>query len=594
LYDRPQDGALQDWLRALTSAKQLENARTTTLVSLLDDLADAHGENIALLGETEHLSYRDLAGRANQYARWAIAQGLSNGSLVSLLMPNRPDYVAIWIGLTRAGCAVALINTNLRANALLDSLKAAASSYLIADHTLVDAVAAVASELPKDARVWMHGNNADTKWDCVEAEVARFSTARLNAAERALPAWADRALLIGTSGTTGLPKAVNVTHARIAEWSFWFAGMMDIQPEDRLFNCLPMYHSTGGIVAIGAALIRGGTVVIRGRFSVTRFWDDVVDTECSIFMYIGELCRYLTASPPCPKEHQHRLRLACGNGLQADVWNEFRQRFAVPRILEFYAATEGVVSLYNCEGKPGAIGRVPPFLSHRFAVTLVRSDTETGEPVRNANGFCIACGPDEVGEAIKQIPDDGASPHRRFDGYTDSAASAQKIIEDAFSLGDRWFRTGDLMRRDAVGYFYFVDRVGDTFRWSGENVATTQVSATLRACPGVVDTVVFGVAVPGHEGRAGMAAIITDQNFDLAVLWAHLAAHLPTYARPLFIRRCETLEITGTMKLPKGLLVKQGYAKSSDPVWLNDRASGRFIFCNADLLRAIDEGHRRL
>jgi fatty-acyl-CoA synthase len=400
--------------------------------------------------------------------------------------------------------------------------------------------------------------------------------------------------LIYTSGTTGAPKAAYVTHGRVMEWSFWFAGMMGTAPDDRLYNCLPMYHSVGGIVAIGAMLVRGGSVLIRAGFSASQFWDDVVDGDCTIFQYIGELCRYLTATPPHAKERRHRLRLACGNGLQGDVWNAFQPRFGIPQILEFYAATEGCVSLYNCEGKPGAIGRVPAFLSHRFPVALIRCDPESGSPLRVSSGFCVACEMGEVGEAIGPILHKPNAPARQFDGYTDVVASAQKILRDVFASGDSWFRTGDLMRKDAAGYFYFVDRIGDTFRWKGENVATTEVAAVLRAFSGISDAVVYGVAINGHEGRAGMAAIKTEAPIDLIDLRTHLTANLPVYAQPLFLRCSRTLEMTATFKLTKGLLAQEGYAASADPVWFNDHEQAAFVPFDASIIDAIRNGKRRL
>ena len=586
--------ALKAWVRALDAIKIMEDAPGTTLTSLLDELGRTHGDRPALLGEGQHLSYRALAERSNRIARWAIAEGFAAGDVVCLLMHNCPDYVAIWLGLTRAGCVVALINTNLVAEALLHSIRVAASARLIVGQALLPAVTAIADRLPPDTRVWVHGEAAATDQPRFGPEIARHSAAPLTAAERSLPVPADCAFLIYTSGTTGAPKAARVTHARVMEWSFWFAGMMDVQPEDRLYDCLPLYHSTGGIVAIGAMLVRGGSVLIRERFSASRFWDDVVEGDCTIFQYIGELCRYLVASPAHARERQHRLRLACGNGLQRDVWTAFAQRFAVPQILEFYAATEGSVSLYNCEGMPGAIGRVPPFLAQRFPVRLVRCDAESGEVLRDADGLCIACGPDEAGEAVGLVLDRARAPARQFDGYTDAAASARKLLRNVVAQGDCWFRTGDLMRRDAAGYFYFVDRIGDTFRWKGENVATTEVATVLRACPGVSDAAVYGVMVPGHEGRAGMAAITTDAAFDIGGLWAYLSARLPNYAQPLFVRVCAALDLTGTFKLAKGRLAREGYADSADPVWFNDREAGRYIPCDAQLLQSIRDGGRRL
>jgi fatty-acyl-CoA synthase len=245
---------------------------------------------------------------------------------------------------------------------------------------------------------------------------------------------------------------------------------MNASPSDRMYDCLPMYHSVGGVVATSALLARGGSVLIRDRFSLRHFWDDVCAGDCTMFQYIGELCRYLLNAPEHPRDRAHRLRLCCGNGLQADIWKRFQDRFAVPRILEFYASTEGNVSLYNVEGKIGSIGRVPPFLASRFALALVQFDPATGRPARGEHGFCIRCGVNEIGEALGRIPSEGAQGGESFEGYTDSKDTEQKILHDVFARGDRWFRTGDLMRMDAGGFYYFVDRIGDTFRWKGENV----------------------------------------------------------------------------------------------------------------------------
>jgi fatty-acyl-CoA synthase len=259
---------------------------------------------------------------------------------------------------------------------------------------------------------------------------------------------------------------------------------MDIGPDDRMYDCLPMYHSVGGVVATGALLVRGGSVVVREKFSVSQFWDDIADWNCTLFQYIGELCRYLVNAPAHPRERAHRLRLACGNGLRADTWEKFQSRFAIPKILEFYAATEGNVSLYNVEGKIGAIGRVPPFLSHRFPLTLVKFDVVSGEPTRDAQGRAIRCATDEVGEAIGRIGHGSADAGGEFEGYTGAADTERKILRDVFEAGDAWFRTGDLMRRDERGFYFFVDRVGDTFRWKGENVATSEVAAALMEFTG--------------------------------------------------------------------------------------------------------------
>ncbi|MHB8283778.1 MAG: AMP-binding protein, partial [Caulobacteraceae bacterium] len=373
-------------------------------------------------------------------------------------------------------------------------------------------------------------------------------------------------LYIYTSGTTGLPKAARVSHRRVLTWCGWFSGLMDAGPEDRLYNCLPMYHSVGGVVGVGAALVAGGSVVVREKFSASQFWPDVVRWDCTLFQYIGELCRYLLTAPTHPDERRHRLRLACGNGLRAEVWTAFQARFDVPRILEFYAATEGTFSLYNVEGKAGAVGRVPPFLAHRFPAAIVRFDPETGLPARDAQGRCLPCAPGEAGEAIGLIAGEGQAAGARFEGYTNAEESRRKVLRDVLTPGDAWFRTGDLMRKDEAGYFYFVDRVGDSFRWKGENVSAAEVAETLSTCTGVQGAAVYGVEIPGCEGRAGMAALKTTSDFDLAVLRRELAVRLPAYARPVFLRLVPALDTTETFKLKTQALSQAGY----DPAVIAD------------------------
>jgi fatty-acyl-CoA synthase len=406
----------------------------------------------------------------------------------------------------------------------------------------------------------------------------------------------DPALYIYTSGTTGLPKAANVSHFRIMQWSHWFAGMMDTRPSDRMYNSLPMYHSIGGVVATGAVLANGGSVFIRDRFSASQFWDDIVQQNCTLFQYIGEFCRYLVNSPPHPLEKEHRIRLCCGNGLRLDVWPEFQRRFSIPQIFEFYAATEANFSLYNFEGQPGSIGRVPSFLAHRFPLVLIKFDVETAEPIRNGDGFCVLCSTNEVGEAISRIDNGDSSLAGRFEGYTDREASERKVLRDVFVKGDSWFRSGDLMRRDREGYFYFVDRIGDTFRWKGENVSTAEVGAILSQCSGVSQAVAYGVTITGAEGRAGMAAIVAADDFDLAILQKYLNDHLPEYARPCFVRIRSELETTSTFRPKSQNLAREGFDPSriADPIYFNDRGQHVFVRLDDELYERIQSGNIRL
>jgi fatty-acyl-CoA synthase len=593
--DNRSNSPVKAWVRALEMTAPIAQNPSITLPVFIDNLADRFDSALALISEREQLTYRALAKRSNRYARWALRRGLVTGDVVCLLMPNCPEYMAIWLGVTRVGVIVSLVNTNLVGDALAHAINLVAPKHVIVAAELVEAFAAVLSRLGPGLKCWMHGQGRQD-FPRIDHDIERVEGARLQNSEYQRPTIADRALYIYTSGTTGLAKAANVSHFRLMQWSHWFAGMMDTRSSDRMYNCLPMYHSIGGVVATGATLLKGGSVVLRERFSASHFWDDVVDWNCTLFQYIGELCRYLVNSPPHPREAEHRLRLCCGNGLRPDVWDEFKHRFRIPQILEFYAATESNFSLYNCEGKSGAIGRIPPFLSHRLPVALVKFNIKTGEPVRSEEGLCIRCAANEVGEAIGKILDDGSSSGSRFEGYTDKDASDKKVIRNAFVNGDAWFRTGDLMRKDEAGYFYFVDRVGDTFRWKGENVSTTEVADTISACIGVIEAVVYGVTVPGAEGRAGMAAVVVSQDFDLIAFWQHLAERLPEYARPLFLRIRGEIETTATFKPKKHDLSRESYdpVMTADAVYFNDRLSRSFVKVDAMLYERLQTGSVRL
>jgi fatty-acyl-CoA synthase len=582
-------------LRTLKMTTPIAKNPTRVFPEVIDDLAAKFGDAPALLSDRERLTYRQLGERANRYARWALAQGLAKGDAVCLFMPNRPEFMAIWLGMTRAGGVVALVNTNLAGAALAHCINVVEPKHVIVAAELASAFASARPHLASNAKAWLHGaDGADLPR--IDQQVETHSGERLAAGERRALTIEDRALYIYTSGTTGMPKAANINHYRLMLASHGFAAIMDTRASDRLYDCLPMYHTVGGVVATGAMLVNGGATVIREKFSAREFWDDVTRWDCTIFQYIGELCRYLVNSPPHPRETAHRLRLACGNGLRPDVWGQFQERFRIPQILEFYAATEGNVSMFNFEAKQGAIGRIPWFLAHRFPTKLVKFDVEAGQPVRTPEGLCVPCVPNEIGEAVGKIVKDPSRPGSRFEGYASAAETEKKILRDVFEKGDAWFRTGDLMRQDENGYFYFIDRVGDTFRWKGENVATSEVSETITAFPGVVQANVYGVAVAGRDGRAGMAALVVEPGFDFAAFRAYLSAHLPEYARPLFLRLLPELDVTPTFKQKKFDLVREGFdpGRTSDPLYFNDAESRSFVPLDAALYARIQSGAVRM
>ncbi len=585
--------AAKSWLKAIELTSHIEDRPHRLFADVVADWAERQPDHPALMSDVETFSYRALAERVNRYARWALGAGIKAGDTVCLLMPSRPDYVAAWLGITLVGGVVALINIKLVGPSLSHCIEVAEADHVILAEELASAFETAAPHLSRTPRIWIHGGRANA--GNLDTALAEMDGRPLTPAERRKVTIEDRALLIYTSGTTGLPKAATISHRRILNWGGWFTGLTDATAQDRLYDCLPVYHSVGGIVAPCSMLNAGASVVLAEKFSASQFWPDIARWECTIFQYIGELCRYLLNAPPSEFETAHQLRLACGNGLRGDVWEPFQARFAIPRILEFYAATEGNFSLYNVEGRPGAIGRVPPMLAHRFPAAIVRVDADSGAPVRTADGLCIACLRGEIGEAIGRIgkADEGGG---RFEGYTDVAQTEKKILRDVMTPGDAWFRTGDLMKLDDQGYFHFVDRVGDTFRWKGENVSTSEVNWAVQDCPGVLDATTYGVEIPGADGRAGMVAAVVDGRFDLDTLRDHLARRLPAYACPVAVRICAVLDTTETFKQKKQDLVRDGFDphRLTDPLFFREPKSGAYRPIDADAYARILDGSIRL
>ncbi len=575
------------WLRALETTSQATRDPERILPRAMTEWARKYRDATALISDRESFSFRGVEERMNQYSRWALSEGVMRGETVALMMGNRPEYFAIWLGLIQAGVIVALISPDLRAPAVAHALKAACARRVIAAAECADVCADAVAGLEDRIEIFVHGSGQSDRRR-IDLAVSDQSGEALAEGERQPISLAVRALRIFTSGTTGLPKAAEVSHRRLVVWSHWFAGLVGLTSSDRLYNCLPMHHSVGGVVALGAPLVFGGSVAIAERFSARSFWDDVARWECTAFQYIGELCRYLVAAPSCPEEKAHRLRIAIGNGLSEEVWRAVLDRFGPLRVLEFYASTEGNVWLYNVEGKIGSIGRVPPYLALRDPIALARFDRDSQMPARGADGFCERCADGEVGEALGRI---GEDPSSNFEGYSETVETEKKILRDVFKAGDAWMRTGDLMRRDAYGFYMFIDRIGDTFRWKGENVATSEVAAVLRACPGVAEAIVYGVAVPGADGRAGMALLKIDGRFDLDVLARRLET-LPRYARPLFLRLVSQIESTETFKPKRRIYVEQAFdpARIDDPLYVFDREREIYVTLDAERHAAIQTG----
>jgi fatty-acyl-CoA synthase len=557
-------------VRTLWMLRRLTPDATRSIVDIVEDWARKTPEAPAIFYLDSVMSYAAMEARANQYAHWALSLGLKQGDTVALFMENRPDFLCAWLGLFKAGLSAALVNTNQRGQPLAHSIDIAGARHVIVGHELAACLPEAEAFFAVKPQIWTQGNggNLDTALNAAPSSAPGFLP-------RAGVRLKDRAFLIYTSGTTGLPKAANFSHMRMLFMMMGFLGALEPKASDRIYNALPLYHATGGVCTVGMAFNRGGALILKRKFSVSEFWSDIHKYNATMFTYIGEVCRYLLNAPPGPHERGHQIRAITGNGLRPEIWREFQARFAIPRIVEFYGATEGNVSMLNYDGTIGAVGRVPDYMQKVLPTRVVRFDVERQTPVRGPDGLCIECEADEVGEAVGGI---SYRAGRNFEGYTKASDTEKKILHDVFRKGDAWFRTGDLMRRDRHGYFYFVDRIGDTFRWKGENVATSEVTEALSAIPGIREANVYGVAVPGMDGRAGMAALVVDGLFDIRGLARRLEGRLAHYARPVFLRLQPEIAVTGTFKQRKVELVKEGFDPSAlaNPIYWLDPAMGEY------------------
>lgn len=561
-----------------------------------EEAVDKWPDRVAVIDEERQVTYRELDMLANRFGHWAKGRNLRRGDTVALVLPNRIEFLAAWLGFTKVGVAAALVNNQQTGAALAHSLKISKAHHVIADVETWQAVEDAAPSVDRSLMIWVLGlpeaQEASARRNLDKA-VKGASAVRPDRASRSGMTNRDIALYIYTSGTTGLPKAAKISHSRARLYMRAFAAVTRTEPEDRTYCVLPLYHSTGGLCGVGSALLNGAALIVRKKFSASHFWPDVVAMQATKFVYIGELCRYLVNQPEHPLERSHKLKLAFGNGLRPDVWTEFQKRFAIPEILEFYGSTEGNASVFNFDGKPGAIGRIPGYVKKRLNLRLIRFDPDAEDVIRGPNGLCQECKPGEIGEAVGMI---GNEARLEFSGYADKAASEKKVLRDVFQKGDSWFRTGDLMRQDRDGYFYFVDRIGDTFRWKGENVSTTEVAERLAEAPGVEEVIVYGVPVPHAEGKAGMASLVLDGRFDAKGFAAYVERELPPYARPLFLRlKKGGLQTTGTFKYRKVDLVAEGFdpEKVADALYVRD-AKGAYVRLNAARHAEILEGRAKL
>ena len=522
----------------------------SSIGAVFQDLAGKQPERTFVIADEGRLTYGEANERVNRYASVLRDAGVKRGDVVGLLSHNSIDMLLVMLATVKLGAVSGLLNYNQRGDVLDHSLGILDARVVVLEASLRESL---------ETAPFAGQQNVMTLDEMRAAADAAPAPAAHNPSECAETRGHEKAYYIFTSGTTGMPKASIMSHHR---WLKSYSGLgglgVRLRPDDTLYCCLPLYHNNAVTVALGAVLNGGASMAIAGKFSVSNFWDDIVRFDASSFVYIGELCRYLLGQPERPIERQHRVRVIVGNGLRTDIWREFQERFGIERIAEFYGASECNIAFINAYNLDETAGTCP--LPHK----VVRYDPDTGDALRNAKGRLEQVKTGEAGLLLAKV-----TSGQPFDGYTDEGETEKKLLRDGFRKGDCWFVTGDLVRRQGFQHVAFVDRLGDTFRWKGENVATTEVEAALERLPQVQDCAVYGVEVPGSDGRAGMAAVVLREDFDSSDVAGRLAEMLPKYAVPLFMREVESLEQTSTFKSRKVELRDAGYAGAGDDrVWV--------------------------
>ncbi len=546
-------------------------------------------DGLALACLDDRISWSDLNTSANRYAAWFAKRGIGREDVVALMMDNRPDFVFIVLALSKLGASSALINTKLTAQALTHGVNVSGAKMVLVGSEHQDAVLAVIPDLeyvatPEDLCVQVEaGDTPRGGAFAINDDVAAASTEQLS--DSRPPRNSDVYCYIYTSGTTGLPKAAIIRNQRMLGAGIAFGRLMHrCGPGDVIYVPLPLYHSSAMFLGLGAALGTGAAIALRRKFSASEFWNDVRKFEATSFLYIGELCRYLLNAEPQEDDRDHRLRVGVGNGMAPNIWEPFQERFGIATIREFYGSTEGNAMLMNLSGRPRMVGRMMP------GQALVRCDEETGELLRNENGFCEKVRSSGTGLLLGRL-----SPVVAFDGYVDREATNKKIVTDVFESGDRYFNSGDLLQLHEGKWLSFADRVGDTFRWKGENVSTAEVSSILGEADGVFEANVYGVKISHTEGRAGMVALQVGDDFSLEGFARFVCERLPGYQRPLFVRLLQAeMRVTGTFKHQKVDYRSEGF----DPNVIPDRLylfdGEAYAPLDEQLFRQIEAGERSL
>lgn len=577
-------------LKSLVESRRLDHDTVDSLGYRLQVAARTWPDRPAVKFEDRVLTWHEFNARCNQYAHTLTDLGVGKGDVVVVNVVNRPEMLLSSMAVMKLGAVAALVNTGLTGESLAHSMRVVEPRAVIVGEEQLDALDSM-GPIEGITDTWVFSRDLGDRhcpdgW--VDLDTASAASSTLDPAVTAGLRLGDPALYIYTSGTTGLPKAAVTLHARMRLGGLLVGRVVqELSPDDTMYCALPLYHSTGLLGGWAPCVHTGAALAVARKFSASEFWDDIRRHDAMGFSYVGEVLRFLLNQPPSPDDRNHRVRAIYGAGLRPEIWDEFKSRFGIDRIHEVWGASESPNGFLNILNFDRTVGWNPR------GWKVVEYDIEQDAPVRGSDGFLREVKRGGTGLLIMSIDE-----HQRFEGYTDPDATESKIIRDAFRPGDAWFNSGDLMFNQGYGHLQFRDRTGDTFRWNGENVATTEVEGVAGRWPQLTQCVVYGVEVPGTEGRCGMALVnVADgEELDVAGLTAHLRDNLPRFAVPRFLRVAGDVAVTGTFKYQKFDLKREGYdlGKVDDPLYVLGAEHDAFQPLTPELVGQIEAGSLRL
>jgi len=586
---------LPSLVKGLKIANTSDKSKAVGLGLCIEKAVNENPDGLAILYQDRQLTYTEFNQWINRLAHYFLGQGIKKGDCIAIMVENRPELLAVVGACAKIGAIAAMLNTAQKGKVLSYSINLVEPKMMVVGQECLEAYQAIREDthVATDKHYYLADQDTlnvpsvtPSGWHHLAELILGQSTENPINCQSIYPD--DACFYIYTSGTTGMPKAVVFNHGRYmkAYGSFGFASVR-LKANDRMYVPLPFYHATAMAICWSSVLAGNACLVMTKKFSASRFWSDIKESKATAFGYVGELCRYLVEQAPAAHEEENSIRIIVGNGMRASIWDEFKQRFDIPKIMEFYASSEGNIGFTNVLNFDRTVGFSP------YPYAIVEYDKENDKALIDDQGKLRKVKRGGVGLLIGEITQ--KSP---FHGYTDAAKSEKCIMRDVFKEGDAWFNTGDLMRDIGFRHAQFVDRTGDTFRWKGENVSTTEVEMLIDAVDNISETVVYGVEIPNTNGRAGMASIRLDcqlEEFDFSQLLDELKKDMPNYAIPLFLRISKGVEMTGTFKHKKVPLKEDGFClnKVEEPLYVRLPNSEQYIPLTKKLQLEIEQGQHR-